>query len=247
MSSPRLALVGVLAIGLVALSGCHSDPAAIATSTPTRTPSVMPSPISTGLPAGTLLRVTATATATNGTQLDLVETASVPQPGDGSERAAADADGCDGYDDLAPVLAKNTWIHIQVVSSLRSGSAWDNDMGTLLAMGGNSQDREVWSGDIGGGQAECSFRVLRVPGSAAAVAPVDPDAAVGDRWSWTTASWGFAWEYEGETPQVLPFSFTSCTLELGPAAQGAASVLPRQSGYQGDIVPCAFGRAFGSS
>jgi hypothetical protein len=179
--------------------------------------------------------------------LDLVDTASAPEPGDGSQRVAATANGCDDYDDLAPVLAKDTWIRIQVSSTVRSGAAWDNDMSTLVAMGGNSQDREIWSGDIGGGQAECSFRVLTVPGSATAIAPIDPDAALGDRWSWTTGSWGFDWEYEGETPAALPFSFTSCTLELGPAAKAAASILTRQSGYPGGIEPCAFGRPFGGA
>ncbi|HEY4153207.1 MAG TPA: hypothetical protein VGM38_07785 [Pseudolysinimonas sp.] len=250
MTMPRMlfALVGAT----ILLSGCsvagtHSPHATAGhtqhagsslpptlSASPTAEPSGAASPAA--LPPNAIIRITTTVTASTGAVAKLVETVLAPQASTGGENAAMTAAGCDDST-WKTQFPHPAWVHVNVVTSLLSGSVWPSE-DVVLTLSGTYWGYAAWSGQQHGFEAPCSDGIQDIPGTSAAVVPADPSAAAGSQTSATGGSFGFAWASDADDPSNMHFAFTSCTIEIGPAAGAAAATFVRVPASDGYPVMC---------
>jgi hypothetical protein len=201
---------------------------------PTTEPSATAGPAA--LPSNAIIRITTTVTASTGAVAKLVETVLAPQAPSGTENAAMSAAGCDDSD-WATQFPHPAWVHVNVATSLVSGSVWPTE-DVVLTFSGTYWGYAAWAGQQYGFEAPCSDGIQEIPGTSTAVVPVDPSAAAGSRTSATGGSFGFAWASDADDPSDMHFAFTSCTIEIGPAAGAAASLFVRVPASDGYPVMC---------
>lgn len=211
-----------------------SSPSATHTASPTAAPSSAPSPAA--LPSNAIIRITTTVKASTGAVAQLVETVLAPQAPTGGEKAAMTAAGCDDSD-WATQFPHPSWVHVNVSTSLLSGSAWPSE-DVILTFSGTYWGYAAWSGQQHGFEAPCSDGIQEIPGTSAGIVPVDPSAAAGSHTSATGGSFGFAWASDADDPSDMHFSFTACTIEAGPAAGAAAPLFVRVPASDGYPVMC---------
>jgi hypothetical protein len=214
----------------------HAGPSPQPSNSPS--PTAAPSGATTGspspaaLPSNAIIRITTTVKASSGAQAKLEETVLAPQASTGAEKAAMTAAGCDDSD-WASLFPHPAWGHVTVSTSLLSGSSWPSE-DAILTFSGTYWGFAAWSGSQYGFEAPCSDGIQQIPGTSAGIVPVDPSAAAGSHTSATGGSFGFAWASDGDDPSAMHFSFTSCTIEVGPAAGAAAPLfvrVPASAGY----------------
>jgi hypothetical protein len=251
MTSRRIPLAATMAAAVVlALTGCfaHSTPsrpvAAATTSphpaAPTASPTPTATPSSAALPASTLLRITADAAADGGATAHLVLTVDAPTAGDGSEPGRMTAAGCD-TGDWATRFPSPQWLRMHLVTTATSGTWSTQD--PIEVFGSTRWDSQAWTGSWTTFEASCASGIAVIPGSAEGVAPVSAGTSTTDSTTWQSADWGFVWATDGDDPSSQHFAFTSCSIELGPAAQSDAAALtrwPDAAGYRAN-GDCEFG------
>ncbi len=195
-----------------------------------------PSPTSTALPSNAIIRITATVTASTGAVARLVETALAPAPADGSEGAAMSNAGCDGSD-WPTQYPHPSWTHVTVTATVPSGASWPSE-DSVLTLSGSYWGYSAWTGAWSGFEAPCSDALQGIPGTATAIVPADASAAPLSQASATGGSFGFVWASDGDDPSDMHFSFTSCTIEPGPAAGAAAPHFTREPASDGFPIMC---------
>jgi len=211
-----------------------SSPTATVSATPTAKPSAAPTPAA--LPPNAIIRITTTVTASTGAVAKLVETVLAPQAPTGTENAAMSAGGCDDSD-WATRFPHPSWVHVTVTASLLSGSVWPSE-DSVGALSGTSWGYAAWSGQFEGFEAPCSDGIQDIPGTSVAILPADASAPAGSQTSATGGSFGFVWAEDAEDPSDMHFSFTTCTIEIGPAAGAAAASFVRAPASDGFPAMC---------
>jgi hypothetical protein len=225
IAQATLALVTVAALAV--LAGCTADAPSpsgspIASSSATSTP--RPTSSEAALPANALFRITAVVSSkSSGATARLVETVLAPSNGDGTEAAQMSTAKC-GDTGWTNQYVRPSWLSVTVTSELLSGSVWPAEDGVGVKTTGRNAF-PAWSGDVRPFQAYCASGLATIPGTGHAVLPVDGVAGADDPHSWGTWQYGFDWAVDGGLgPGDQPFTFTSCTLERGPAATASATV-----------------------
>ncbi|HEY4225858.1 MAG TPA: hypothetical protein VGM70_08600 [Pseudolysinimonas sp.] len=203
----------------------------------TAKPGPTPNPASTALAANAIIRITTTVTATTGAVAELVETVLAPAPADGSEGAAMSAAGCDGSE-WPTEYPHPSWTHVTVAATLLSGASWPSE-DPILTFSGGYWGYSAWTGAWGGFEAPCSDGLQGIPGTATGIVPADADAAPLSQASATGGSFGFVWASDADEPSDMHFSFTSCTIEPGPAAGAAAARFTRVPASDGFPIMCS--------
>jgi hypothetical protein len=217
---PAAVVAATLALALAACAPSAAKPTAsakpgrTASATPTATPSSSAPP----LPDDVLFKITATATAPDGTAVALAETVSAPvaktdhQSGDESQLDSE----CDGWRQAFP---STQFVVAQVTATLPNGADWtDADGQVAVDMAGYP----VWQGDQKPFQELCATAIAGIPGSARAVSPVadgKPDATGG----WAVFRYGFsvpsASGGDGSTTPSGGVTISRCRIQLGTAAK----------------------------
>ena len=237
---------------VLALAGCTPGASTSSSASPTSPRPVAsgsatastPAPSATALPADVLLRVSAVATDAGGATAHLVLTAHVPSDGDGSEPAAMSAAQCDDSTWQTDTPAPRQWIRLDLDATAPTGD-WPHVDGIGVETG-SGQRWQAWTGGWALFESDCAPGFAVIPGSAQGVEPVSSTASTTDRSSWLFAPWGFDWMDDAPTIDRPPFTFTSCTIELGPAAESYAATLTRTPPVAGQTADdsCEFGPAY---
>jgi hypothetical protein len=239
LSAAVAAAVVALALTACAPSGGAPTASAHPTRKASATPSASATPTEKPLPAGTLFRISAVATATDGTTATLVET--VQAPADQTDQQTADAkqldSECDGWREAFP---KTQFVVAAVTTTVQGGGDWSSDDGQIAV---DMAGYPVWSGDQRPYQELCATALTVIPGQARAVSPVaagKPDAEGG----WAVFRYGFsvAGASGGATAGAGAPVISACRVQLGAAADPSiiASAWPTHPQTNGGSA-CAFG------
>ena len=243
---PAAVVVASLAIVLTACAPSPAKPTASAK--PTRSasaaPSAKPTASAPALPDDVLFKISATATASDGTAVALTETVMAPVAQ--TEHQAGDEvqldNECDGWRQAFPSIQ---FVVAQVTATLPSGASWSDADGQIAV---DMAGYPVWQGDQRPFQELCATALVDVPGSARAVSPVasgKPDATGG----WAVFRYGFsvptASGADGDAsdaPTAGGVTFSHCRIQMGAAAKPSifASAWPAHPETAGGST-CQFG------
>jgi hypothetical protein len=233
-----------LALAACSPSGAKPTTSATPTRTATATPSAAPAESAPPLPDDVLFKISATATAADGTAVTLTETVHVPVAQ--TEHQSGDEvqldNECDGWRQAFP---STQFLVAQVTATLPSGVSWNDADGQIAV---DMAGYPVWQGDQKPFQELCATALIGVPGSARAVSPIaagKPDATGG----WAVFRYGFsvptASGADGDAtdaPSGGTVTFSHCRIQMGSAAKPSvfASVWPSHPETAGGTT-CQFG------
>jgi hypothetical protein len=240
----RLGLLAVIVAAAFALAACApTSPAPTPSAKPTRTadarPTATPTPTAPALPADVLFRITATATAPDGTAAALTETVHVPV--DATEHQTGDEaqldNECDGW---RQAFSGTQFLVANVTTTLPGGADWSDADGQIAV---DMAAYPVWSGDQKPYQALCATALAVIPGSARAVSPVAGGKPDGDG-GWAVFRYGFGVPTPSGTATPAPGGvvFSHCRIQMGAAAKPSifASTWPTHPETDGGTA-CRFG------
>jgi hypothetical protein len=243
---PAAVVVAIVALALAACAPSGAKPTASAT--PSRsasaTPSAAPTPSGPPLPDDVLFRISATATASNGTAVTLTETVQAPVAQTDHQRGdEVQLDNeCEGWRQAFP---STQFVVAQVTATLPSGAGWSDTDGQIAV---DMAGYPVWQGDQKPFQELCATALVDVPGTARAVSPVasgKPDSTGG----WAVFRYGFsvpaATGADGDAtdaPSSGTVTFSHCRIQMGAAAKPSifASAWPTHPETAGGTT-CQFG------